>query len=68
MIKYKINVIEALKNKGFNTYKIRKGNLLSQSTVTKLNHNDTTLSLANVDTICALLDRDISEILTWEKN
>ena len=68
MIKYKINIIEALKQKGFTTYKIRKENLLSQSTITKLNNNDTTLSLVNIDTICTLLDCDISEILTWEKN
>lgn len=67
MIKYKINIIEALKKKGFTTYKIRKENLLSQSTITKLNNNDTTLSLVNIDTICTLLDCDISEILTWEK-
>lgn len=64
-IRYKINIIEELKNKGFNTYRIRKEKLLSEGTMQKFRNNDTSVTLSNIETICNLLNCQPSDILEY---
>ena len=68
MIKYKINIIEALKKKGFNTTKLRNEKLLNETTLTKIRNKETTLTLNSIDKICTMLECDISDILIWQRN
>ena len=35
-LQFKVNILEALKETGYTTYKLRKENILSQSTLQKL--------------------------------
>lgn len=53
-LRYKIDVLAALKNAGYTTYRIRKDGLLSQSTLQKLREG-IGVSWDNVDTLCRLL-------------
>lgn len=62
---YKIDVIDALKAAGYNTNRIRKEKLLSQSTLQKLRSNDTTLSGASLETLCTLLHCQPGDILGY---
>ncbi len=62
---YKINVLEVLKKSDISTYYIRKNNLLSQSTVTKLKNNDTSITLNNLGTICKLLNCQPGDIIEY---
>ena len=54
MLKYKIDVITALKDKGYTTYTLRKSKLLSESTIQKLREG-LGVSWENLDTLCGLL-------------
>ena len=54
-LRYKIDVLEALKAKGYTTYTLRKDNLLSQSTIQKLREKKG-LAWENLDNLCRLLD------------
>ena len=65
MIKYKIDILQALKNKGYNTNYVRKNKLLAEATLQKIRNNDTSLTLKNVDTICQLLNCNLSDILEY---
>lgn len=65
MIKYKISIINALKEKGISTYVLRKNNLLGQSTITKLNNNDTSITLNNLSVICKLLNCQPADIIEY---
>jgi putative transcriptional regulator len=65
-LKYKINVIEALKKKGFSSYTLRKDKLLSESTIQKLRCG-VAVSWENLETLCKLLDCDIGDILEYQK-
>ncbi len=67
MLKYKIDVIEALKIKGYTTYQIRKEKLLSESTLQKL-RNKQPISWENIDSLCRLLDCQIEDVLIYEKS
>lgn len=65
-IVYKINVIQALKEKGYNTTKLRKEKLLAESTIQQLREGKL-VSWKNVDRLCTLLDCQISDILEHVK-
>ena len=54
-LKYKIDVLAALKEKGITTYQIRKDRLLSESTVQKLRAG-VGVSWENIETLCRLLE------------
>lgn len=65
-LKYKINVLDALKDKGYSSYTLRKEKLLSESTIQKLREGEG-VAWDNLDTLCRLLDCDISELLEYQK-
>lgn len=63
-LKFKINVLDALKQDGYNTSRIRQENLLSQSTLQKLRDGGQ-LSWSNLETICRLLECQPGDILEY---
>lgn len=63
---YKIDVLKELKEKGYNTNRLRKEKLLGEATIQKLREKQL-VSWANIDTLCKLLDCDISAILEYQK-
>lgn len=65
-LSYKIDVLDALKAKGFTSYKLRQEKLLSQSTMQKL-RNGVGVSWENIETICRLLDCQPDAILRYAK-
>ena len=40
MIKYKIDILTTLKNKGYSTYKLRKNKILGEATIQKCQPGD----------------------------
>ena len=65
-LKYKIDVLSALKEKGYNTNKIRTENLLSQSTLQKF-RNKQGVSWENLETLCDLLECQPADLIEWVK-
>ena len=63
-IKYKIDIIAELKNKGFSTYRIRKEKLIGESTLQKIRTGEL-VSWENIDTICTLLQCQPGDILEY---
>jgi putative transcriptional regulator len=66
MLKYKINVLEELKQKGYTSYILRKEKLLGESTIQKLRVGEG-VSWDNLETLCKLLDCNIGDIINYEK-
>ena len=64
-IKYKFDVLVALKAAGYNTTRIRKEKLLAESTLQSL-RDGRLISLDNVARICALLNCQPGDILEFE--
>lgn len=65
-IKYKFDVLQALKSAGFNTSRIRKEKLLAESTLQKL-RSDEMVAISNIDTICRLLGCQPGDILEYKE-
>lgn len=64
MIKYKINCIECLKEKGYNTTKILKENTLSQSVMQKLRSGEI-VGAKVLNELCKLLELQPGDILEY---
>lgn len=65
-LQYKINVLEALKSKGYTTYTLRKEKILSESTIQKLRVGEG-VAWDNLETLCRLLDCNIGDLLEYVK-
>jgi putative transcriptional regulator len=65
MIRYKVNILEALKEAGYTTYRLQKEKLLSASTVQKIRHGDTSLTIENLNAICDMLECQPGDLLEW---
>lgn len=61
-IVFKGDIINKLKEAGYNTYIIRKENLLSQSTLYALRHNKS-ITLDNLNIICKMLNCQPGDII-----
>jgi len=63
-MKFKIDVLAALKEKGYNTNRIRTEKLLSQSTLQKFRNNEG-VSWENIETLCKLLECQPGDLLEY---
>lgn len=63
-IGYKIDILAALKEKGYNTTRIRREKILAESTVQAL-RSEKTVSLENIARICELLNCQPGDLLEY---
>lgn len=68
MIKFKINVADALERIGFNSYQAKKTGILSQDTLKKIRNEDTNISLESINRICILLDMQPKDLIVYIKD
>ena len=66
-IRYKTDILEALKAKGYSTYRIRKEKLLAESTVQAFRKGEL-VSLDNIARICELLGCQPWDILEYAES
>lgn len=65
MIKYKINVGDALERAGINLYKAKKTKILSQDTLKRIRNEDTNISMESLNRVCALLDMQPKDLIIY---
>ena len=64
MISYSLDVLAALKEKGYSTYRIRKEKLFGEAQLQKLRSNEL-VSKETLNTLCKLLNCQPGEILKY---
>ena len=64
MISYSLDVLAALKEKGYSTYRIRKDKLIGEAQIQKLRSNEL-VSKETLNTLCKLLNVQPGEILKY---
>lgn len=62
MIKYKIDVVKELSNKGYTTNIIRKNKWISEATMTKIRRGEN-INTTTLNTLCVLLKCQPGDIL-----
>ncbi len=63
MLRYKNNVLELLKNKGFSSYRLRKDKIMGESKIQNIRNNAT--SIETIDQLCRLIDCQPGDILEY---
>ena len=63
-LQFKIDVVAALKEKGYTTYRIRNEKVLSESTVQKLRAGKG-VSWENIETLCRLLECQPADLMEY---
>ena len=65
-IVYKIDVLKALKEAGYNTSRLRKEKIMGEATIQKIRENQLA-SWATIDTICTLLNCEVGDVIEHVK-
>ena len=65
-IQYKIDILSALKDAGYNTNRLRKERLLSEGVIQSLRESKY-VSLQNISKICELLDCQPGDLMEYVK-
>ena len=67
MLVYKIDVIESLKEAGYNSTRILKENIISQSSMQKLRKNEM-VGMSTLEKLCKLLDMQPGNIIKYKED
>lgn len=65
MLVYKIDIIQELKKVGITTTMAKNTGIFGQATMKKFRENDTTISLDNLNRLCAVLEMQPRDILKY---
>ena len=65
MLQYKIDVIKELKNVGITTTTAKNTGIFGQATMKKFRDGDTSISLDNLNRLCAVLEMQPRDILKY---
>lgn len=66
-IQYKINVLEALKDAGYSSYKLRQDKILGESTISKIRKGEI-VSAENLAILCELLQCQVGDLIEYRLN
>ena len=66
-LRYKIDVVQALKEKGYNTNRLRQEKLISESVLQKLRHSEP-VSWSNIEQLCKLLQCQPADIMEYQED
>ncbi len=65
MLQYKIDVISELEKVGFNTTIAKNTGIFAQATMKKFRDGDTSISLDNLNRLCAVLEMQPRDIIKY---
>lgn len=66
-LQYKIDIMDALKKKGYSSTKIREEKLIGQSYLQQIRHGEL-VSWKTIDTLCSLLDCQVGDLVEYVKD
>ncbi|MCL2310949.1 MAG: helix-turn-helix transcriptional regulator [Firmicutes bacterium] len=64
-LRQKVNILQELKKRGYNTYRIRKENLLAQSTISDLNNDLVRMDARVIDRLCSLIGCQPGDLIEY---
>lgn len=65
-LKYKIDIMAELKNKGYSSTRIREEKLIGQSYLQQIRHGEL-VSWKTIDTLCSILDCQVGDLVEYVK-
>ena len=65
MIRFKINIPDALTRAGYNSYVAKETSIMNYDVIRKLQRDYSNISLKSLNTICALLDLQPKDLIEY---
>lgn len=65
MLRYKTDILDALKKAGYSTYRIRKEKVLAEGTMQRIRMGSTAISLESLGILCNILQCQPGELIEW---
>ena len=68
MLRYKVNILEKLKEAGYSSYRLRKENVLSEGTLQKMRVGSPNITLSSLGAICDILECQPGDLVEWVRD
>ena len=65
MLRYKVNILLELKSAGYNTTRLRREKILSESTLQRIREGNTSVTLESIGVVCDILHCRPGDLVEW---
>ncbi len=65
MLRYKVNILEKLKEAGYSSYRLRQEKVLSEGTLQKMRSGNIAITLESLGVVCDILHCQPGDIVEW---
>ena len=65
MLRYKIDILQALKKAGYSTYRIRAEKILAEGTMQRIREGSPAISVESLGILCNILQCQPGDLLEW---
>lgn len=68
MLKYKTNILKALKDAGYSSYRLRQERVLSEGTLQRMRSGNVAIALESLGVVCDILHCQPGDLVEWVEN
>ena len=68
MLKYRVNILQELKNAGYSSYRLRQEKVLAEGTLQKMRSGNIAITLESLGVICDILKCQPGDLVEWVEN
>ena len=65
MLRYKVNILEKLKEAGYSSYRLRQEKVMSEGTLQKMRSGNIAITLESLGVVCDILRCQPGDIVEW---
>ena len=65
MLRYKVNILEKLKEAGYSSYRLRQEKILGEGTLQKMRSGNTSINLESLAAVCRILQCQPGDLVEW---
>ena len=65
MLKYKTNILKALKDAGYSSYRLRQERVLSEGTLQRMRSGNVAIALESLGVVCDILHCQPGDLVEW---
>ena len=65
MLRYKVNILEKLKEAGYSSYRLRQEKVLSEGTLQKMRSGNIAITMESLGVVCDILRCQPGDLVEW---
>ena len=68
MLRYKVNILEKLKEAGYSSYRLRQEKVLSEGTLQKMRSGNIAITMESLGVVCDILRCQPGDLVEWAED